>query len=109
MKIPEKYRGEMYIKIATDFTIPTDLYPNVVVKGNKPCYVYRVFFYLEDLRRDVGEWIDGVRGLGGSIESIVSFDKINLEFGDLIHYAVIELNRGKLDISQLEEYILEQK
>lgn len=51
-------------------------------------------------------WGRHLRGLTGSI---VSFDKVNDKFGNLISQAVTELNRGKLDISQLEKYILEQK
>ncbi len=109
MEIPEKYRGEMYIKIAPNFTIPANLHLSIVVMDNKPSYVYRIFSGLEDLQRDVDEWIDGVRYLGGSMSSIVSFDEVNLKFGSLISQAVKELNLGKLDISQLEEYLLKQE
>lgn len=88
---------------------PVEIHPNRLVNGKELNYLYWLFSDLEDLRRDVGEWVNGVKCLKGSIESIVSFDKVNLEFGDLIGQAVEELNRGKLDISQLEKYILEQK
>ena len=108
MEIPEKYRGKMYIIIATDFTQHIDV-GHATVFGNKPSYVYRVFFYLEELRENIGKWINCIEHLGGSAQSIVSFDKVNSEFGNLISQAVTELNRGELDISQLEKYTSEQK
>src|SRR3989344_4596231 len=107
MEIPKKYRGETYVKIATDFTIPIDS-GYATALGNKPRYICRVFFDLEDLKKNVMEWIEGTRHLGGSRESIVSFNEVNDDFLNLIHQTVTELNRGNLDISQLEEYILKQ-
>lgn len=65
MEIPEKYRGEMYVIIAPEFTHPIDVgVGHATAFGNKPSYVCRIFFDLEDLRRDVGEWIDGEDILG---------------------------------------------
>ena len=95
--------------VATDFTTPIDsVYATVL--GNKPRYVYRVFFDLNDLRRNVFAWVNDLTHLGGreSMESTFSFDEVNGDFVNLINQAVKELNRGNLDISQLEEYILKQ-
>ncbi len=106
MKIPEKYRGEAYVKVATDFTIPIDsVYATAF--GYKPRYACRVFLDLEDMQKSYTNWLDGIKQhLHGDV--VASFDKVNHRLGNLVKRAVTELNRGKLDINQLERYILEQ-